>query len=92
MADDVTSRRLFWVRHHARRAQMELEEAAQNINDDVAYLQPEVEDIWRRLKELLDKLAFDEKLQNDSAALQGAADPEQGIGEWTSGKTTGLGS
>lgn len=71
---------------------MELEEAAQNINDDVAYLQPEVEDIWRRLKELLDKLAFDEKLQNDSAALQGAADPEQGIGEWTSGKTTGLGS
>jgi len=89
MADDVTSWRLLWVRHHARRAQMELEEAAQNINDDVAYLQPEVEDIWLRLKELLDKLAFDEKLQNDSAALQAAAEEEN---IWTSGKTTGSGS
>jgi len=68
---------------------MELEEAAQNINDDVAYLQPEVEDIWLRLKELLDKLAFDEKLQNDSAALQAAAEEEN---IWTSGKTTGSGS
>ena len=92
MAEDVTSLRLFWVRHHAHRAQMELEQAALNVNDDVGYLQPEIEDIWQRLKELQNKLDFDTKLQNDSAALQGAADPEQGISEWTSGKTTDSGS
>jgi hypothetical protein len=79
-------RRYFWFRHHLHRMKDELQQAAQNMNEETAFLEPEFEALAIRIKELEDKLNFDTVLQKDCAALHDAIpDPEQGLTTWISG-------